>query len=468
MTYDAESGDFVVTLGGDTMLTRRLSVYAEPQFLALADLFRGADVGFTNLEATVRHWDEGTPGITRGTYMTTPPELLADLKWFGIGFVSCANNHAFDYGEGGLVATMCHLDAAGIAHAGSGANLALARAPGYLETRRGRVALVSATATFRPWNQAGAQRRDLPGRPGINPLKVNKTFRVDRKAFEQLQRVSRELGFEREKERARGHFYSAKEVPDDVAEEIELFGARLKASDAFAVESAADVRDLEENVRAVREARRQADWVIFSLHYHEFGGASLARARTRTEIEEPADFVPAVARAAIDAGADVFVGHGSHHPLGVEVYRGRPILYSVGNLVFQNETVRYFPDTAYERFDLGPEAMPGEFLDARTDGGRKGHVAHAGFWENAVVQCAFRAGALDQIRLHPIDQGFGRPRGQRGRPVLADGEVAERVLARLARVSARYGTKTSIEGDVGIVRAPPTSGQAGRIAGAGH
>src|SRR6202007_1730218 len=118
-------------------------------------------------ETVVRRSDEGLPGITRGTYMQTPPELLADLKWFGINMVCTANNHSFDYGEGGLLATLRHLDAAGIVHAGSGRNLAEARMPGYLDVRGGRVAILAATATFRPWNRAGAQRADVPGRPGI-------------------------------------------------------------------------------------------------------------------------------------------------------------------------------------------------------------------------------------------------------------------------------------------------------------
>ena len=36
--------------------------------------------------------------------------------------------------------------------------------------------------------------------------------------------------------------------------------------------------------------------------------------------------------------------------MGVEIYQGKPIFYSVGNFVFQNETVGFFPADAYERF----------------------------------------------------------------------------------------------------------------------
>ena len=159
-------------------------MFDEPAFLALAKIFRDCDAGMANLESVVRHWDEGTPGITQGTFMTTPPELLDDLKWFGITMLGCANNHAFDYGEGGVLATIKHLDAAGLAHAGSGRNLAEARMPGYLDTRGGRVAILAATATFRPWNRAGAQRPDLRGRPGINPFGFKNTYTVDGEVFD--------------------------------------------------------------------------------------------------------------------------------------------------------------------------------------------------------------------------------------------------------------------------------------------
>jgi len=231
MIYQAETGNFTIALAGDTMLTRKLTPFTEPRFLALREILRSADAAFANLEGTVHDWDEGTPGITQGTFMTTDPNLLEDLKWLGINLICCANNHAFDYGEGGVLANIKHLDRAGLAHAGTGKNLAEARAPAYLDTPNGRVALVATTATFRPWNQAGEQRPDLRGRPGINPLGFQTTHRVDPAAFEQLKRISRELGFEKSHERARKHFYSDKEIPDAKSAELSLLGSRFVGSE---------------------------------------------------------------------------------------------------------------------------------------------------------------------------------------------------------------------------------------------
>ena len=284
MIYQADKGNCTIALAGDTMLTRKLTPFKENQFLALHELLHGADAAFANLEGTVHTWDEGTPGITQGTFMTTEPKLLEDLKWLGISIVSCANNHAFDYGEGGVLANIRHLDDAGIAHAGTGRNLAEARAPAYLDTANGRVALIAATATFRPWNQAGEQRPDLRGRPGINPLGFQTTYHVDAAAFDQLERTSRELGFEKGHERARKHFYSDKEIPDAKSAELSLLGNRYVLGKGFSIETKANERDRQDNLRWIREARRQADWLVVSVHCHEFGGASLLTAGNRAEL----------------------------------------------------------------------------------------------------------------------------------------------------------------------------------------
>ena len=65
--------------------------------------------------------------------------------------------------------------------------------------------------------------------------------------------------------------------------------------------------------------------------------------------------------------------------------------------------------------------------------------------------CQFSNQKLSNIKIYPIDQGFGRPRPQRGRPVLAEGEVAERVINRVIRLSQRYATKISRRGDRGVI-----------------
>ncbi|MFO1269569.1 MAG: CapA family protein [Rubrivivax sp.] len=415
---------------------------------------RGADAAFGNLETVVRERDEGTPNFTQGTPMTTAPRLLEDLKWLGFDIVSCANNHATDYGHGGLLAMAAHLARAGIPAAGLGANLAEARAPAYVDTPAGRVALVAATSFFRPWNRAADQRPDAAGRPGINPLGFARRYQVDDEALRALRRISDSLWLTAERARHRAQFYSASEVAPERDDAVDLLDAHFTRGDGFALSTAVNRADAEANLRSIREARRQADWVIFSFHSHEFGNAGRLTAPTDSGMEEPAAFATAFARAAIDAGADVVAGHGPHLTLGVEVYNDRPILYSLGNFVFQNDTVPVFPSESYGRFGLGHEATPADFLDARTGNDTRGFPAEAEFWESFAATCDVRGGRLAELRLHPLDLGHGRPRAQRGRPLLARGDVAARVLERAARLSAHHGTRLSVDGTTAVVDLP--------------
>jgi poly-gamma-glutamate synthesis protein (capsule biosynthesis protein) len=370
----------------------------------------------------------------------------------GFGILSNANNHATDYGTGGVTAMLDHLRAARLPCAGSGANLAEARAPAYADTPAGRVAVVATTAFFRPWNRAADQRPDSPGRPGINPLAFSTAYSVDADAFATLARVSDALGLTQERARHRAQFFSAREAPTDAGDRLSFLGSTFRKSDRFDVATKANAEDAEANLRAIREARRQADLVIFSFHSHEFGMAGRLTAPTDVEMEEPAAFCVDFAKAAIEAGADIVAGHGPHLTLGVEVHNGKPIFYSLGNFVFQNDTVAVFPSESYGRFGLGHEATPADFLDARTAGGKRGFPAAREFWESFVASCEFRGGALAGVRLHPLDLGHGRPRAQRGRPVLARGETARRVLDRVARLSERFGTRLACDGETATIR----------------
>src|SRR3990170_3443858 len=118
MPYESETGDITLALGGDFLLSRRLAVFKEEPFIRLRELFRVADVGFVNFETSTHKYGEGSPSLSAGTYMTTEPQLLEDVKWFGINLVACANNHCFDWGEEGIVLNNQYLDEAGIVHAG--------------------------------------------------------------------------------------------------------------------------------------------------------------------------------------------------------------------------------------------------------------------------------------------------------------------------------------------------------------
>jgi poly-gamma-glutamate synthesis protein (capsule biosynthesis protein) len=444
MLYEYESGLLNIALGGDFILSRRLSVFREERFLALRDVFGGADARFVNLESCVHEYLEGHHNIQEGTYPMTEPALLEDAKWLGINMVSCANSHSFDYGEEGVIVTNKYLDRSGIVHAGTGRNLREARSPAYLDTPKGRVGLLSVTAHFNEWAIAGEQRPDTPGRAGVNPLRFETQYVVGEEDMQYLRRLGAALGAEAAKERRRNQGFP---VSADAPDRYGFLGNKFVIGEDFAIRTKPNDQDLQANLKQVREAKHMADWVVVSLHCHQMGGAALLTAQLRSQIEEIADFVKEFARRCIDEGADIFVCHGPQVPLGIEIYKGKPIFYSLGSFVFQLETVRYLPEEAYRRYGLSYEATPADFIQARYQGNTKGHPADPLQWEQIFAICKFDHKMLKEILLYPLDLGYGKPRSQRGRPILADEELGKKIVDRVKYLSKKQGTEVSfIEG----------------------
>ena len=84
LTADEE---FTMALTGDSIITRRLSVYEEPEFLQMIELLRTADMAFTNLEMVFHNYEPYPMAESGGTWMRADPALAKDLSWAGIGIV---------------------------------------------------------------------------------------------------------------------------------------------------------------------------------------------------------------------------------------------------------------------------------------------------------------------------------------------------------------------------------------------
>ena len=151
---NAVPNGFTFAAGGDLIGPySSFNVETTPGILPIAQLFRHADLGFANQEGAI--FDAATfhgyaAAENGGGTPIYAPQVAKDLKAMGITIVSKANNHATDWGTPGLEATLASLKDANIVQAGSGLSLAEARAPGYVETRLGKAALVDVASTFRP------------------------------------------------------------------------------------------------------------------------------------------------------------------------------------------------------------------------------------------------------------------------------------------------------------------------------
>jgi hypothetical protein len=205
--------------------------------------------------------------------------------------------------------------------------------------------------------------------------------------------------------------------PGGSPDELRFLGAFFRAGDKASVKTEPDRRDLEGILASIREARRQSDWVMVSIHAHE--GAPDDR-------EKPAEFLVSFAHAAIDAGADLFVGHGPHVLRGIEVYKGKPIFYSLANFIFENDLVQFQPQENYDQFSLPLTATPADFYDARSGKDTREFPADQKFWESIVAGAVFNnKHELTGIELQPIVLGFGN-----GRIRIADALYQRRATRR--------------------------------------
>ena len=448
MLYESESGDILMAITGESLITRSMSVFREERFLKMKDLLSSADVAFTNAEMLFHNYEDPATHRPGGTYMRCDPRFIEDLHWLGINIVGCANNHSYDFGENGVLTNIDYLDEAGMPHAGTGRHLAEATAPTYIDTPKGRVALISATSSGPAGGRAGEQRKDVAGRPGANVIRWTTEWTVDRQAFEALSRISGELGWHEASAHLRERGGADIEQPDttlylmDQPQYGEDPATKIVLGESFERHTKINQQDLERNLQRVRDAKGMADWVLFTIHNHE-GGKT---------VEEPSDHIKVLAHAVIDAGADVFMGHGPHQDRGIEIYEGKPIFYSLGDFILQNDTVLLVPHENMLRYDLGWDTTPEEFYSARSANETKGQTVQPIRWQSAIAMVTFRGKQFKELKLYPVDLGHGRPRYQRGRPLLAEGVVSKEILGRFQRLSKPFDTEIAIEDGVGVVR----------------
>lgn len=417
---------FTMALVGDAIITRPLSPYKEPEFLRMIDLLRGADASFANLEMLFHDYEPFPMYESGGTWMRAEPALAKELVWAGIDVVGMANNHTGDYGTEGMRLTRKYAAEAGLVGAGTGENLYEAREARFFEAANGRVALISVASTFSDHSVASKPRGAVRGRPGLNPLHVTSTRVVTQPQLDQLRVALRTAGMN----------------VAATGTTLTVGTQRFTVGDSAFVRTVADTEDVAEIAAVVRNAALLADYVIVSIHAHQSGARN----------SEPAQFLPIFARAMVDAGADVFVGHGPHVLRGIEIYKGKPIFYSLGDFMFENETVLRMPGDAYEAYNLDENSHVGDFNVARFGNDTRGFPSQREVWESVVARPQFRGKELIGIELHPITLGFGLLASQRGRPMLADRTLGEKIIKDLIARSAPFGTTIEWRDGIGIVR----------------
>lgn len=238
--------------------------------------FNAADMVFCNLECCLHEPPAARTFHTEGFY-ADPDVGAAALRIAAFGAAGIANN--VNYGDAAILNSIATLDRAGIAHTGAGADRAAAEAPAIVERAGIRFGFLQRSAVFWPTNHEAGDHD-----PGIAVLRAHTAYQVPvHKTRPEIPPMNRPG------------------IPPEVV-------------------TWADAVSLRRFTDAIAALRAQADIVVASCHWG-------LRKQTLAYMHE-------TARAAIDAGADIVMGHGPHDSLAVECHRGKPIFYGLGSFSF--------------------------------------------------------------------------------------------------------------------------------------
>ena len=359
------NSDLTLVLGGDLHVQRP---HPESIFDHVITYLRQADILFGNLEAPItdagqRTWaGEGMSSSERmlaeGVISRLPDRASGELRsdeamvsaytQAGFAAVGLANSGGMSLGAEGLLRCIEVLEAAGIAHAGGGRNREEAHRAAIVERGGTRVAFLSYSSVVQASAIAAADQ------PGLAAVRVATMYEP------------------------RANLASVPGSPP-------IIHTVPNAEDTAAM--AADVR----------RAKEETDVVVVSWHW------GLSRLSGGDSAGKVIGYQVELAHAAIDAGADLIVGHHPHMLEAIEVYRGKAVFYSLGNFAFDFYADRELP------------------------------VELTSF---ALVRCVVRDRAIQSVSFVPT-----RIPNEDPRPVILDTTAGEDIVRRLRELSARFDTR---------------------------
>ncbi|MDX0456111.1 capsule biosynthesis protein CapA [Sinorhizobium medicae] len=407
---------FTLAVTGQSLIKHDIRDIPAPAFREVQSLLRQADLSFTNFEGTILGTHGGWP--LKGSFFgCSDPAVLDALGAIGFQALSLSNNHAFDLGPSGVLSTLEEVEKRGFLHAGLGRNAREVSRASIATINQRRIALVAMDGGPGPdFMYAADADENRPERPGVNRLRLSQVLEVDDVAFEQIRAVRDKIG------------YTAIDLandsqPDDPPRldpqaEVAIARCVFKRSDRYGRGVRIDEVDMARNLAAIASAARDEALVIAYLHHHHWA----------SDWYQLPEWVSGVAKRCIDAGASMFVSHGAPVLQPVEIYRGRPIFYSLGNFIFHVRS-------------------------------EKSTWTAAEVWESVVGVCSFASdNSLIDISFHPVVIGGedGLEDGVLERrlvPQLVTGDSAVRILGRLQEQSARLGAHIEISGNVGRLQA---------------
>ena len=283
---------------GDVMLaTTKAEKFGatSPGFAAAVERLKTNDLIIANLEMPL---SERGSKVRKYSNLRSHPSVIGGVTGMGIQAVSLANNHMMDYGAVALADTIETVSTAGLEFAGAGFDLEAALKPVVLHHGDTTVGMISFACTLPMESDAGI------GKPGIAPIRVGFSFEVD------VNLMAEQPGT----------------VP--------------------VVQSWTDPEDRARACDAIASLKEQVDVVVVMIHW---GVPNYWLSPSQGYL---AAYQQVLGHALVDAGADVICGHHSHSLHPIEIYRNKPIFYSLGNFLFEGARAFMEPESIIVELDL--------------------------------------------------------------------------------------------------------------------
>ena len=324
-------------------------------------------------------------GVEQSTDVPAPPadpDHLCALADAGFHVATLAGNHIADSGPGGIEDTVATLRGLGITTTGAGPNIAAAREPAVLLRRGLRIGVLS-------YNCVGPRESWATSRKaGCAYVNVLTHYELD---------------------------YASPGGPPKIY-------------------TFAEPESLQAMVGDIEGLRARVELLVVALH------KGLGHVPAKIEMYERA-----ISRAAIDAGADIVIGHHAHIQRGIELYRSKPIYHGLGNFVCVTRALSVADNASPERLAWARrrEALFGFTPDPLMPtypfhpDSRHTFIAHCSAGAGGAVEAGFIPCYIDgQARPVPLSQAQG----------------GDKVVDYVRAISATAGLKVRYEWQGDVVR----------------
>lgn len=392
-------------------------------------LLKNCDFVSGNLEMVISGNNAFASTYCGGEWLTIDEADFEIIKKYGFSYLNTANNHTMDYSYIGMKLTNDILDKNRILHSGSGQDLQDAEKAVYKKIGNEIVALISCTASGDDASRAGYSTKNMPGRPGVNMLRHSEVIYATPEQLKVIDEIANQTALN-----AR-FLKSVKMGIHTLDPKIHRLGrTQFVEAEKAEKKTYCNKEDVERILKEVQKAQKNgADYIIMNAHSHDIKGAT---------DDTPDDYFVEFAHRCIDEGVTMFIGTGTHQLKGIEVYKNRPIFYSLGDFIFADEYLKYWSSDFTEKFGIKYDISSEELWDFRSRNKTTGLEFDEMNYNSIIPIVELFEGKINRLYLYPIELGFDEKNGKsKGYPYLAEDDKKLKITERIKELSKVYGTR---------------------------